>query len=198
MCHTFIVVVMYILNGREGRLSADRIALRSWFRGVDNLANVTRENIWLAVLAIGVNPASSDWLMKLTLTAVLSSSSYASRAFGMSSSFGILKSVVLFIHFCDILVQNTNLCAVAALCGLTSSSCLRRSPIGLCFHVCARTTPSSERLEKRGKPPLQKDSTCCRPFMLYLQERPLGGNEDGLMLASLWTRTYLSVFMPAH
>jgi len=53
-------------------------------------------------------PSISDWHMELTLTAVLSSSLYASRAFGMSSSFGILKSVVLFIHVGDIVTQETD------------------------------------------------------------------------------------------
>jgi len=165
---------MYVLNGRESRLSADRIALRSWFRGVDDLASVTSENIWLAVLVIGVNPASSDWLMKLTLTAVLSSSLYASRAFGMSSSFGILKSVVLFIHFCDIFAQNTNRCVVAGLCGPSYSSCLRRRPIDLCFHVCARTTPSSDRLEKLGKPPLQEDFNLLQLILVVYSGEPFG------------------------
>ncbi len=124
MSCALVVVVPDIPQTREGRLRADSVTLRSLLGGVDGLASVARKDIWLSILT---NPFSLKfliWPVELTLTAVCSSSLYASRAIGISFSFGILKSVILLMHFVDIL-RHDALHVQGKYCyrGLPDSSC---------------------------------------------------------------------------
>lgn len=99
---TLCIVVLHVVQTSKDCLCAYSIALRAIFRGVDGSTCFVMEHIWLAILRT-VSPMHMESVSNtLTFSAVVLRILYCSSVASMSSSLGILKSVIRFTYFCEV------------------------------------------------------------------------------------------------